>query len=368
MEEVVGPVDFWRGKRVFLTGHTGFKGAWLSLCLTDLGADVTGFALAPPTRPNLFDIAGVEALLHHIQGDVRDTATLTAAVRDARPDIVLHLAAQSLVRASYDDPVGTYATNVMGTVNLLEAVRRTPSVRAVVCVTSDKCYENLETGHAYREGDALGGYDPYSSSKGCSELVAAAFRRSFFNPDRPADHAAAVATARAGNVVGGGDWAVDRLVPDLMRAFSTGRRPTIRFPAAVRPWQHVLEPLAGYMLLAERLWGGEPGMAEGWNFGPAEADARTVGAVAAALADAWGEGAGWDLTGEAQPHEATYLRLDCAKAHDRLGWRPVWGLDAGLSRTVDWHQAHKNGDDMGAFTRRQIQAHRASLSTQSHES
>ena len=350
-------MSFWSGKRVLVTGHTGFKGAWLSLWLADLGAEITGYALAPPTEPNLFNMAKVAGRLVHIVGDVRDAAGLTAAVAAARPQIVLHLAAQSLVRASYDDPVRTYATNVMGTVNLLEAVRATDGVGAVVCVTSDKCYENQETGQAYRETDAMGGHDPYSSSKGCAELVVAAYRRSFFHPENLGQRGVGLASARAGNVIGGGDWAKDRLVPDLMRAFAAGERPMIRFPGAIRPWQHVLEPLGGYLMLAERLWRGEAALAEGWNFGPDEADARTVGAIADQLAGLWGEGAGWDVTGEPQPHEATYLRLDCRKARDILGWRPAWALDEGLARTTQWYQALSRGEDMGAVTRRQIQAH-----------
>ena len=360
MEDLVGPgVSFWRGRRVFVTGHTGFKGAWLAVWLTDLGAEVTGYALPPPTSPSLFELARVKDHVRHIEGDVRDAVALAAAMDQARPEIVFHLAAQSLVRLSYDDPVATYATNVMGTVNLLEAVRRTAGIRSVVCVTSDKCYENRETQTPYREGDAMGGYDPYSSSKGCAELVTAAYRRSFFHPDQIARHGVGVASARAGNVIGGGDWAKDRLVPDLMRAFSAGGRPLIRFPGAVRPWQHVAAPLAGYMLLAEALYAGDGAVAEGWNFGPDEDDARPVGWIADRLAALWGQGAGWDLTGEAQPHEATYLKLDCAKAQARLGWRPAWPLEAGLAHTVAWHRALVDGADMGDFTRGQIQAYRS---------
>lgn len=367
MENVVSKPSFWRGKRVFLTGHTGFKGAWLALWLEDMGAEVTGYALAPPTDPSLFDMARVKDGLRHIEADVRDAATLTAAVREARPEVVLHMAAQSLVRASYDDPVGTYAVNVMGTVNLLEAVRGTGGVRAVVCVTSDKCYENRERDIAYREDDAMGGYDPYSSSKGCAELVAAAWRRSFFHPGNIAAHGVALASARAGNVIGGGDWAKDRLVPDLMRAFAAGDKPSIRFPGAIRPWQHVLEPLTGYLMLAERLYGADAAAAEGWNFGPAETDARPVAWIADRASALWGEGAGWDLTGEPQPHEAHYLKLDCAKARARLGWRPVWALDEGLEHTVAWYRALKDGADMGDFTRGQIRAHSAAVARASTE-
>jgi CDP-glucose 4,6-dehydratase len=302
-------------------------------------------------------MAGVKSRLRHLDGDVRDEAMLARAVAEAKPGIVFHMAAQSLVRLSYEEPVATYATNVMGTVNLLEAVRRCEGVRAVVCVTSDKCYENRETARAYREGDAMGGYDPYSSSKGCAELVASAYRRSFFGGgDRPA-----VATARAGNVIGGGDWAKDRLVPDLLNGFAAGVRPLIRFPSAVRPWQHVLEPLGGYLRLAEALWSGDPAFADGWNFGPDDADARPVGWIADRLAALWGEGAAWDTTGEPQPHEANVLRLDCAKARQQLGWRPAWALDEALRRTVAWRRALDEGADMADFTLHQIRARQSAL-------
>ena len=349
LEDLVSGMPFWRGRRVFVTGHTGFKGAWLCLWLTELGAEVTGYALAPPTDPSLFVVAGVERRLRHILGDVRDGAALAAAVAEARPEIVLHLAAQSLVRESYVDPVGTYATNVMGTINLLEAVRRVDAVRAAICVTSDKCYENRETDRPYREDDAMGGFDPYSSSKGCSELVTAAYRRSFFG-----EGGAAIASARAGNVIGGGDWAKDRLIPDLLAGFAAGARPVIRFPGAVRPWQHVLEPLSGYMRLAEVLCRGDGTAAEGWNFGPDEVDARPVGWIADRLAALWGDGAAWDLTGEPQPHEAKVLKLDCAKARARLEWTPRWNLDEALRRTVDWRRAFEAGADMTDFSLGQI--------------
>ncbi len=359
METVVGDPAFWAGKRVFLTGHTGFKGAWLSLWLTELGAEVTGYALAPPTDPSLFETARVRDLVIHVPGDVRDRVALGAAVNRARPEIVIHMAAQSLVRLSYAQPAETYDINVMGTVNLLEAVRRTTGVHAVVCVTSDKCYENRETDQAYVETDAMGGYDPYSSSKGCAELVISALRRSFFNPDKLAEHGVGVASGRAGNVIGGGDWARDRLVPDLMRAFSSGARPVIRFPAAVRPWQHVLEPLSGYMALAERLYGGTAEAADGWNFGPAEDDAKPVGWIADTLSSLWGDGAGWDLGEEPQPHEAHHLRLDCGKAERELGWRPAWPLAEGLRQTVAWYKANAEEQDMREFTRDQIRQYKS---------
>ncbi len=361
MEDVVSSPSFWRGKRVFMTGHTGFKGAWLALWLTDLGAEVTGYSLPPPTDPSLFDMAGLRSRLRHIEGDVRDEAALTHAVGEAPPEIVFHMAAQSLVRVSYEEPAATYATNVMGTVNLLEAVRRCEGVRAVVCVTSDKCYENRETPRPYREDDAMGGYDPYSSSKGCAELVASAYRRSFFGGQSDSAGGTAIATARAGNVIGGGDWAKDRLIPDLLNGFAAGVRPRVRFPSAVRPWQHVLEPLAGYLRLAEALWAGDRGAAEGWNFGPDDADSRPVRWIADRLAVLWGEGAAWETTGEPQPHEAHFLRLDCAKARQQLGWRPAWGLDEALRQTVAWRRALDEGADMTDFSLNQIRTRQGAL-------
>ena len=268
--------DFWRGRRVFLTGHTGFKGGWLALWLQRLGADVTGYALDPPTTPSLFAVARVGAGMRSIINDIRDAETLAQAMREAQPEIVIHMAAQPLVRYSYQAPVETYATNVMGTVHLLEAVRQTDSVRAVVNVTSDKCYENREWVWGYRENEPMGGYDPYSNSKGCAELVTAAYRNSYFNPAQYSQHGVALASARAGNVIGGGDWAEDRLIPDILRAIAAGEAVNIRSPHAIRPWQHVLEPLSGYLLLAQRLIEDGPAHAEGWNFGPSEEDARPV--------------------------------------------------------------------------------------------
>ena len=345
---------FWRGKRVLLTGHTGFKGGWLSLWLQNLGAEVTGYALKPPTNPSLFEVARVAEGMRSIIADVRDLSRLQNAMQEARPEIVFHLAAQPLVWESYRQPVETYATNVMGTVHLLEAVRQVGGVRSVVIVTSDKCYENRERRRGYREEEAMGGYDPYSSSKGCAELVTAAWRRSFFNPVNYGQHGVAVASARAGNVIGGGDWAADRLVPDLIRAWQTGAPLQIRQPAAIRPWQHVLEPLHGYLLLAERLWAEGPAYAEGWNFGPSEQDAWPVSRLVDRLARLWGKGADWRLDTTPHPHEAHYLRLDCAKAHERLGWQPRWNLDEALKQTVAWHQAEQAGSDMRVSTLAQI--------------
>jgi len=346
---------FWRGKRVFLTGHTGFKGGWLSLWLQSMGAEVTGYALNPPTNPSLFEVARVGEGIRSIIADIRDLSHLQNALQETQPEIVFHLAAQPLVWESYRQPVETYATNVMGTVHLLEAVRQVGGVRSVVMVTSDKCYENRERRRGYREDEAMGGYDPYSSSKGCAELVAAAWRRSFFNPDDYQEHGVAVASARAGNVIGGGDWAADRLVPDLIRAWQVGEPMRIRQPAAIRPWQHVLEPLHGYLLLAERLWTAGPEYGEGWNFGPDEAEARSVRWLAEHLGQEWGAGASWRMDDQPHPHEAHYLRLDCAKAHDRLGWRPRWGLDEALKQTVVWYRAEQAGLEMRAATLAQIE-------------
>lgn len=360
LEGVVMDTGFWRGRRVFLTGHTGFKGSWLALWLQKLGAEVSGYALAPDTEPALFRLARTDQGMDSTLGDVRDLDALAAAMAKARPEVVLHLAAQALVRRSYQDPVATYATNVMGTVNLLEAVRRTPGVRAVVVVTTDKCYENREWPWAYREDEALGGFDPYSSSKGCAELVAAAYRRSFFHPDQYGVHGVAVATARAGNVLGGGDWAPDRLVPDILKAFEAGREVVIRSPGAVRPWQHVLEPLSGYLTLAEALHRDGPACAEAWNFGPWDADARPVRWIVERLAALWGEGAGYRIEVPPDaPHEAHQLKLDIAKARARLGWQPRWALSGCLEAVVEWHRAYLDHADLRALTLRQIAAYQA---------
>ena len=346
--------SFWAGKTVFLTGHTGFKGGWLSLWLQALGAKPIGYSLPPPTNPSLFETAQVADGMISIEGDIRDLARLSAAMTEHQPEIVIHMAAQPLVRYSYQNPVETYSTNVMGTVNVLEAVRQTDSVKAVVNITSDKCYDNRERIWGYRENEPMGGYDPYSSSKGCAELVASAYRNSFFNPKEFDRHGVALASVRAGNVIGGGDWAEDRLIPDIMRAITRGEPVHIRNPHAIRPWQHVLEPLAGYLLLAQKLWEEGPRHGEGWNFGPNDEDAKPVEWIVERLTGMWGEGATWALDGGDHPHEAHYLKLDCSKAKGMLHWRPRWSLSPALASIVAWHKAMLQGADMKSVTLKQI--------------
>ncbi|HOP41030.1 MAG TPA: CDP-glucose 4,6-dehydratase [Geobacteraceae bacterium] len=342
--------EFWTDRSVFLTGHTGFKGGWFSLWLQSMGASVTGYALEPSTRPSLFHAAHVAEGMRSIIADVRDPDQLLHAMQESKPDIAFHFAAQPLVRASYRNPTETYATNVMGTVNFLEAIRQIPSVRVAIVVTSDKCYENLEILRGYREDDALGGSDPYSSSKGCSELVVAAYRRSFFH-----NRGVAVATVRAGNVIGGGDWSEDRLIPDMVRAFSSEQTLFLRYPGAVRPWQHVLEPLRGYLMLAEVLWNDGSDNAGGWNFGPRDEDARQVLEVVKIAAEIWGSGARWGIDGTIAPHEANLLRLDCSRARTRLGWEPLMVLEETLQWTISWYAAHQAGNsDMHRITEQQI--------------
>jgi len=356
VENLVNP-EFWRGKRVFVTGHTGFKGGWLATWLHRLGADVSGYSLPTGTDPAFFSASGVGKFVHTTYGDVRDLSNLVDAVTQSKAEIVFHLAAQSLVRASYRDPVGTYATNVMGTVNLLEAVRFNKSVRAVVIVTSDKCYENQEWVWGYRENEPMGGYDPYSNSKGCAELVTAAYRSSYFNPEHYGTHGVALGSARAGNVIGGGDWAEDRLIPDFVRSMIAGEELRIRSPFAIRPWQHVLEPLSGYLALAERLVVDGAAYAEPWNFGPDDHDAKPVSWLVEKLVDAWGHGARWRADDDVHPHEAHYLKLDISKARMRLGWEPRWSLEATLGKVVDWYRAHQSGLDMHKFSLDQIEAY-----------
>jgi CDP-glucose 4,6-dehydratase len=347
--------NFWRGKKVFLTGHTGFKGSWMSLWLQEMGAHVTGFALRPPTNPSLFELADVAQGMHSIEGDVRDLRALTEAMAAAQPDVVFHMAAQPLVRLSYKIPVETYATNVMGTVNCLEAVRQTTSVKAVVVITTDKCYENKEWVWGYREDEPMGGHDPYSNSKGCAELVVSAYRRSFFSsPNAPQ-----VASARAGNVIGGGDFAEDRLIPDIVRAALANTILDIRNPDATRPWQHVLEPLSGYLMLAERLCSpGAAAFAEGWNFGPVDTDAWPVKRVVETMFSTWKDvnvpvrfGTPADL------HEAKWLKLDISKARHKLGWEPALPIHKGLALTASWYQAFTQKQQMRELTLQQVHAY-----------
>lgn len=344
--------DFWQGKRVFLTGHTGFKGGWLALWLADMGAEVHGYSLAPPTSPSFFDVCEVAGQIKaSTMGDIRDAEGMAHAMEAAQPDIIFHLAAQPLVRYSYHAPVETYAVNVMGTVNLLEAARRIAGLKAIVNITTDKCYENREWVWPYRENEAMGGYDPYSSSKGCAELVTSAYRRSFMD-------AAGVqlASARAGNVIGGGDWADDRLIPDFLRSIDASQAIVIRSPNAIRPWQHVLEPLSGYLTLAEKLYEEGNVFAEGWNFGPDEGDARSVGWIVEHLCSSV-TGASWQHDGSPQPHEAGLLRLDSSKAKAKLGWSPRWRLHTALENTLSWHQAWRRGEAMADVSLSQIRAY-----------
>jgi CDP-glucose 4,6-dehydratase len=342
--------EFWRNRRVLLTGHTGFKGAWLSLWLQHWGAQVTGLALAPSTEPSLFEAARIGSGIRSEIGDVRDLAFVERVVTAAQPEIVLHLAAQALVLRSYREPLTTYSTNVLGTAHVLDAVRRLAEPRALVVITSDKCYENREWLWPYREDEAMGGPDPYSSSKGCAELVAAAYRKSYFAPK-----GIGVASARAGNVIGGGDWSENRLIVDLVRGFSKGSPVLIRAPRAIRPWQHVLDALSGYLLLAERLHADPVRYSEGWNFGPTAEDALEVGPIADRMVARWGEGAKWFTEEVAGPHEANLLILDASKARKLLGWRPRLTLDTALDWIVDWHKAQVRGDDMRALTLHQLE-------------
>ena len=334
-------MNFWKGKKVFLTGHTGFKGSWLCLMLSRSGARITGYALDPPTVPSLFELARIGELVDSRIADVRDATLLARTLFEAQPEIVIHLAAQPLVRDSYKIPVETYATNVMGTVHLLEAIRGCPSVRAVVNVTTDKCYENREWVWGYRENEPMGGFDPYSNSKGCSELVTAAYRSSFFQHS-----SVALATARAGNVIGGGDWATDRLIPDCVSALLAGRPVRIRNPHAIRPWQHVLEPLSGYLTLARKLYESGSDVAEAWNFGPNDSDAKPVEWIVAKMCELWSNDAFYEVDDGEHPHEAHYLKLECSKAHMRLDWRPRWDLTQALTAILEWVRTYSAGGDV----------------------
>ena len=347
-------MDF-TGKRILVTGHTGFKGSWLTLWLIKLGAEVIGYSLEPPTKPSLFEILNLEEKIIHIIGDIRDEEKLKKVLKKYKPEIIFHLAAQPLVRVSYKEPKLTYETNVMGTLNLLEAVRETQSVRVVIVVTSDKCYENKEWVYGYRESDPLGGYDPYSSSKACVELLISSYRNSFFNPENYGKtHQVALATVRAGNVIGGGDWQVDRLIPDCVKALSKGETIKIRNSNAIRPWQHVLEPLSGYLLLAQKMWKEPTKYCEAWNFGPFEKDLATVREVVEKVISLWGGGK-YKIEKDTRFHEAGLLRLDISKAMMKLGWRPKWDLDTALERTVIWYKLFYGNEDMFIYSMKEIE-------------
>jgi len=345
---------FWRGKRVLVTGHTGFKGSWLVVWLRRLGADVTGYALPPSTSPSMFEAAGVADGIHSIEGDVRDLDGFARSMKQHAPEIVIHMAAQALVKTAYADPVTTYTTNIIGTLGMLEAVRKVPSVRVVVSITSDKCYANREWVWGYRENDQMGGHDPYSSSKGCAELLIAAYRHSYFSIGRVSEHGVCLASTRAGNVVGGGDWSADRLVPDVMKSIMDRKVVLVRQPGAVRPWQFVLEPLRGYLDLAERLWNVGVEFDGAWNFGPNAEQVQPVKWIVEYLVQHWGEGASWTVDAAEHPYEDQFLRLDCTKAKSQLGWSPALDLPTALDWIVEWYRAFQHGDDVRAVTESQI--------------
>jgi CDP-glucose 4,6-dehydratase len=343
-------VSFWKGRRVLITGHTGFKGGWLSILLNHLSAKVKGFALLPPTQPNLFTEARIIELIESEIGDIKDIKAISKSILDFKPEIVIHMAAQPLVRHSYDKPIETFATNVLGTAHVLEAAKNCDSVKAVISVTTDKCYENKEWVWAYREDEPMGGHDPYSSSKGCAELVTASYRKSFFK-----EKGIGLASARAGNVIGGGDWAADRLIPDILRAFEKNEPVIVRSPNAIRPWQHVLEPLSGYLKLAELLYKNPNQYGEGWNFGPLNQDARSVSWILDKMVDAWPQNASWKLDKQTKHrHEANYLKLDISKAKSKLGWQPIWSLEESLKKIIDWHSNWLNKKDMLRLSLEQI--------------
>jgi len=333
----------YKQRKVLITGHTGFKGSWLCLLLHKFGADVYGYALEPPTNPSLFHQAKIVERTTSFIGDIRDYDKLLRIIQQVQPEIVIHMAAQALVRKSYQDPIETYSTNVLGTVHLLEACRKVTSVKAILNVTTDKCYENREWHWGYRENEPMGGYDPYSNSKGCSELVTSSYRNSYFNPEKFAEHGVALASARAGNVIGGGDWAEDRLIPDFIRAISQGKRVKIRSPYAIRPWQFVLEPLTGYLTLAANLYLNGANYGQAWNFGPDDSDARPVNWIINEICAHWGKGASFEIDKNPQPHEATYLKLDCSKAKSLLDWHPRWKLERTIASIVEWYKVYFDG-------------------------
>ena len=354
--------NFWKDKRVLLTGHTGFKGGWLSLWLQHMGAQVHGLSLSPPTELNLFEAAHVAlGMSSSTIGDIRDFTLVSRVYTEVQPEIVFHLAAQPLVRLSYAQPLETYATNVMGTAHILEAARQTKSVKAVVNVTTDKCYENQEREAGYVESEPMGGHDPYSSSKACSELLSAAYRASFFTPNIDQDSYIALATARAGNVIGGGDWALDRLIPDALNAFEQGRPVLIRNPHAIRPWQHVLEPLHGYLLLAQGLYEHQSVFAQAWNFGPNVDDVKSVEQIIDSIKTIWGDGARWERDQGVHPHEATYLKLDISKATQELNWHPSIDIEEALRLVVYWEKQRLSSMNMRSVTLQQISDYQARI-------
>ena len=352
--------DFWQGRRVFLTGHTGFKGSWLSLWLSSLGAEVKGFSLKPPTAPSLFKEAKIDSVIDSQIDDIRDLKVLKKSIVDFNPDILIHMAAQPLVRYSYDAPIETYETNVMGTVNILESARHCENLKAIVNITTDKCYENDGRSKGYKENDPMGGYDPYSSSKGCAELVTSAYRRSFLQ-----DKGVGIASVRAGNVIGGGDWADDRLIPDILRSFEKSEPVIIRNPKAIRPWQHVLEPLSGYLILAEKLYKNQQEYAEGWNFGPNDQDAKSVDWILNKMTLKW-PNSSWKLDKNSNPHEASFLKLDIAKAESRLNWKPVWELSHTLEKIIEWHQAWLNNENMQTICLSEIEEYTKDMNNENH--
>jgi CDP-glucose 4,6-dehydratase len=353
MKKLFGGI--YENRKVLVTGHTGFKGSWLCLLLNKLGADIYGYALEPPTSPSLFVEANVDEFVTSYIGDIRNLEYLQDVINKVQPEVVIHMAAQPLVRESYNFPVETYATNVMGTVNLLEVCRNTSSVKAIVNVTTDKCYENQEWHWGYRETEPMGGYDPYSNSKGCSELVTSSYRNSYFNPKDYHKHGVALASARAGNVIGGGDWADDRLIPDFIRAITQGEEVKIRSPYAIRPWQHVLEPLSGYLLLGAKLHSEGPQYSEPWNFGPEDSDARNVEWITSTICSLWGKNASFSIDTNPQPHEANYLKLDCSKAKAELNWIPKWDIETTLKSIIDWNKGFIKGENMRKLTEIQIE-------------
>jgi CDP-glucose 4,6-dehydratase len=354
LEKLVMNKNFWKNKKVFLTGHTGFKGSWLSLWLQSAGANLMGYALEPPTTPSHFQLAKVGNGMQSVIGDIRDFDKLKSTAQSFDPDIVIHFAAQPLVRLSYEKPIETIETNLMGTAKLLETVKHLKSVKSVVCITTDKCYENKEWHWGYREVEPMGGHDPYSASKGSAELIISAYRRSFFPKNKYDEHGVAIASTRAGNVIGGGDWALDRLIPDIMKTFVKNESVTIRSPHAIRPWQHVIEPLNGYLMLAEKLYEEGPDFAEGWNFGPADEDAKPVSWIVDKLVSLWGPEAKWELDSKINPHEANYLKLDCSKANGLLNWHPKTNLQTALEWIVEWYRVYQSGGDIRSITEKQI--------------